>query len=581
MRGPQRGLLEAEAPGSWGKQQPKNPAPQTRALAGTAVGVAAVEEIVEAQHAELMSFAALPRHLMKQRDSLLSLQNVESLTDELAQLSQDLERLTTSEGATISDSPGSSEVSEEDYKRIHAARKQHEMEMQAQARRELRAARRKASAERAASERAKQQLETPELAASSAPAIASRSDTRPARGEGRAGKAAPLLRSDKQAKEGSERQLRGARATAAARTRGHSAWGKRHVPKAGRDSFTPAAMPKSGTTALSLSAVTRMEGFGSAGLLTAAEEKKLGRQLQELLVLEDVKHKALNRLGRQISSAEWMTLCEMTDAKAFKKIIKTGEAARLRMVKSNERLVWHVARKYQNRGLDIEDLIAEGMNGLLKGVEKFDPNKGFKFSTYAHWWVRQGITRAISEQARVIRVPVHIHELMSKMTNIETTFRSKHGHAPSQEKLAGLVGITVEKLQLLLKAYQPSTSFNAPLGYDQAETIGDVIADEGQAAPEEVAQARSLQMDIDKVLSTLTEREADILRARYGLDDGKLKTLEEVGVLFEVTRERIRQIEAKAILKLRSADKSAILRDYLQDQPQEVSWRAATSKARA
>ncbi|CAL8468031.1 g7570 [Coccomyxa elongata] len=515
------------------------------------------------------------------RDSYLNIQNVESLTRELAEVGEDLERLAVSE----------SEVSEQDYKRLEEARRQHEDELKA--RRELRAARRKASQAKAAAERA---------AASAGASVATNSTvTRErtlsgaqAQSRGAEGSAAAAVSSSGAAARGAkaatvkaraaaDRKLSGARATAAARTRTHTAWGKRHVEKAGKDAFQrPTQVSSAGATNTTLYNATKMQGFGQQSLLTAAEEKVLSNAVQRLIALEAVQAEAVERLGRPVSEKEWMAECGQTSIHAFRKAIKAGNDARTRMMKSNERLVFHVARRYMNRGLDFQDLIAEGMSGLWRGVEKFDASRGFKFSTYAHWWVRQAITRAISEQGRVVRLPVHLHELMAKVTKVDLEYQAEHGHRAGKEKLAELVGISTEKLAMLSKVYKSPTSFNAPVGNSAdpgADTVGESIADDTEASPEEVAVRLNLHADMDNVLATLTTREAGILRSRYGLDDGRQRTLEEVGQIFKVTRERIRQIEAKAILKLRQPDRSSILNDYVHGaQTQSVNWRAARSK---
>jgi RNA polymerase primary sigma factor len=304
-----------------------------------------------------------------------------------------------------------------------------------------------------------------------------------------------------------------------------------------------------------------LQEIGRIRLLRADEEIELARKIADLLELERIREKLYDDLDREPNDKEWAEAVDMP-LPAFRSRLHLGRRAKDKMVQSNLRLVVSIAKKYMNRGLSFQDLIQEGSLGLIRAAEKFDHEKGYKFSTYATWWIRQAITRAIADQSRTIRLPVHLYETISRIKKTTKLLSQEMGRKPTEEEIATRMEMTIEKLRFIAKSAQLPISLETPIGKEEDSRLGDFIESDGET-PEDQVSKNLLREDLESVLDTLSPRERDVLRLRYGLDDGRMKTLEEIGQIFNVTRERIRQIEAKALRKLRHPNRNSILKEYI------------------
>jgi RNA polymerase primary sigma factor len=310
-----------------------------------------------------------------------------------------------------------------------------------------------------------------------------------------------------------------------------------------------------------------LQEIGRIRLLRADEEIELARQIADLLELERIRDGLGYGEGDEevgLSDEVWIAWAAATETPLpkFKIRLARGRRAKDKMVQSNLRLVVSIAKKYMNRGLSFQDLIQEGSLGLIRAAEKFDHEKGYKFSTYATWWIRQAITRAIADQSRTIRLPVHLYETISRIKKTTKLLSQEMGRKPTEEEIADRMEMTIEKLRFIAKSAQLPISLETPIGKEEDSRLGDFIEAEGETPEDRVAK-NLLREDLESVLNTLSARERDVLRLRYGLDDGRMKTLEEIGHIFNVTRERIRQIEAKALRKLRHPNRNSVLKEYI------------------
>lgn len=360
---------------------------------------------------------------------------------------------------------------------------------------------------------------------------------------------------------------------------------------------------------------TYLKSMGNHELLRASEEIVLARQIRILLQWEEIREGLESNLERPPSYLEWCNainekrakemefeaeetadsdntfqvaaevtpplLPDVIDVPLLKKQVRKSKKAKRAMIESNLRLVVSIAKRYQHRGLSFQDLCQEGTLGLMKATEKFDPDKGFRLSTYATWWIKQSIMRAIADQSRTIRLPVHVHDQLNAIKKNTRELSNTLGRNPTHDELATTMGMTVEKLRFLESASKPAVSFESPRnvggrakgssagggasGPNGDVTLLDSIKDLGPS-PAELTESAMLKDDVEKLLCTLSEREQQVVKMRFGLDDGKAKTLEEIGNVFSVTRERIRQIEARALHKLRQPYRNHKLREYLETE---------------
>ena len=336
----------------------------------------------------------------------------------------------------------------------------------------------------------------------------------------------------------------GARAARAVRARGRVAGDtRREGDSGGGSSYDPVRM--------------YLKEIGKVPLLTATEEVVLARCVEEGL-------QATSRLD-QIEEDEWALMEDRARVTEDERMRREGIAAKRILIEANLRLVVSIAKRYRNRGMAFLDLIQEGNLGLMRAVDKFDHTKGFKFSTYATWWIRQAITRAIADQARTIRIPVHMVDTINKVMRTQRQLLQDLGREPSVEEVASRVEMTPERVREILRVSQETVSLEQPMGEDDF-SLSDLLEDPAAVAPSEAAARAMLNEAVGEALGELTERERKVVRLRFGLEDGEMRTLEEVGKEFGVTRERIRQIESKTLAKLRHPMHSGHLRDYLDNE---------------
>lgn len=347
-----------------------------------------------------------------------------------------------------------------------------------------------------------------------------------------------------------------------------------------------------------------LQDIGRVDLLTSEEEVTLSRQVQQrehllaqerdlstriaairvLLDLEELQQREANHISHWPTRQEWARAAEMPlgelnrvlnegytlwaeesglEAKELQRRLRDGRRARDRMIQANLRLVVAVAKKYQQRGMELLDLVQEGTLGLERAVEKFDPTRGFRFSTYAYWWIRQGITRAIATQSRTIRLPVHITEKLNRIKRVQQEIASEQGRLASVSDLAKELGVSEDTVRQTLARVPRSVSLETRVGKDQDTQLGDLLED-GHATPEQTLTRDALHDDLEHLLEELSPREAEVIRSRFGLEDDTPRTLAEIGEAMALSRERVRQIETRALLKLRQPQRRSKVRDYIQ-----------------
>ncbi|PKU75481.1 RNA polymerase sigma factor sigB [Dendrobium catenatum] len=300
----------------------------------------------------------------------------------------------------------------------------------------------------------------------------------------------------------------------------------------------------------------------TAKLLTASEEQQLSEGIQDMLKLERIQDELAERISDEPTFAQWATAAGL-DKKALKKRLNHGRQCKDKMIKSNIRLVISIAKNFQSAGMSLQDLVQEGCRGLLRGAEKFDASKGYKFSTYAHWWIRQSVRKSLSEQSRTIRLPFHMVEATYRVREARKQLYRENGRHPNNEEVAKAAGLSMRRLATVLLTPKAPTSLDQKIGFNQSLKLSEVIADPAAQTSEEILMRQFMKLDLNKALDSLNQREKQVVKSRFGLENGRMNTLQEIGEMMGVSRERIRQIESCAFRKLKNKKRTKNLRHYL------------------
>lgn len=346
----------------------------------------------------------------------------------------------------------------------------------------------------------------------------------------------------------------------------------RRARAAGKDTSTVISMNSGSSVKKNRSAVQEidysdplhyLQGTTSTSkLLTSSEEVELSEGIQDFIKLEKLQEELAARSGGQVSFAQWATAARV-DTKTLRRRLNYGTYCKDKMVKSNIRLVISIAKSYQGAGMNLQDLVQEGCRGLIKGAEKFDASKGFRFSTYAHWWIKQAVRKSLSDQSRTIRLPFHMVDATYRVREARKQFYSENGRYPDNEEVAEATGLTMTRLTAVMLAPRTPISLDQKIGIDQSLKPSDVISNPDASTSEEILVKQLMKQDLNKVLDSLNPRENQVVRWRFGLEDGRMKTLQEIGDLMGVSRERVRQIESCAFRKLKNKKRTKNLRQYL------------------